>query len=243
MKGYAQLALLCGVALLGTAKLSGAQAFMGMEGYFNAGRRVEQLQRDVSVHAARRGNPWINLLDGYDLPMTPDQAAGSGWRVADASTNALSLAAADFDEDGVPDLVCGYRSLGEGLISLHRGNVDSIDANSPEARERKAAGTFTDALFFPDVPMHEVPEAPDFLAVGKPRLVLNSDSTGQRRRRSEESFRYGSKQLDGHWHTTLEKTSDQRGYNHRRGLPSSSFASASASAFSLRFWREELAVL
>jgi hypothetical protein len=37
-----------------------------------------------------------------------------------------SLASADFDEDGVPDLVSGYAYAGRGIVTIHRGNVDSI---------------------------------------------------------------------------------------------------------------------
>jgi hypothetical protein len=43
----------------------------------------------------------------------------------------LSLASADFDEDGVLDLVSGYAGPGGGIATLLRGNVDSIYPNAP----------------------------------------------------------------------------------------------------------------
>src|SRR5437870_2734022 len=52
----------------------------------------------------------------------------------------LTLASADFDEDGVPDLVSGYDNSNAGILTLHRGNVDSIYPNSPQAQQRKASG-------------------------------------------------------------------------------------------------------
>src|SRR5712691_5342147 len=48
-----------------------------------------------------------------------------------------SLASADFDEDGVPDLASGYRTPRGGLVTMHRGNVDAIYPNAPEAQRRK----------------------------------------------------------------------------------------------------------
>ena len=109
--------------------------------------RLARLSQTISVHAAGRGNPTINLSDGHDLLTSyvgPDQL-----RVALEQNLAqpLSLAAADFDEDGVPDLVSGYAYNGRGIITLLRGNVDSIYPNAPETKQRKSNGTFTDALF------------------------------------------------------------------------------------------------
>ncbi|HEY3102193.1 MAG TPA: CSLREA domain-containing protein [Pyrinomonadaceae bacterium] len=78
----------------------------------------------------------------------------------------LSLATADFDEDGMPDLVAGYAYNGRGIITLHRGNVDSIYQNAPEAKRRRANGTFTDAPFLSPATVFESSVAPDFLGAG-----------------------------------------------------------------------------
>src|SRR5262249_50765307 len=42
---------------------------------------------------------------------------------------------------------CGYQAAGKGLLTIHRGNPDAIFANAPEAKRRKADGTFTEAAF------------------------------------------------------------------------------------------------
>src|SRR5207247_5757286 len=79
----------------------------------------------------------------------------------------------DFDEDGVPDLISGYDcgtcstnlSLSDtpGLLTLHRGNVDSIYPNTAEAEQRKARGEFTDAPFLSPAQVFAAPIEPGFI--------------------------------------------------------------------------------
>jgi uncharacterized repeat protein (TIGR01451 family)/CSLREA domain-containing protein len=120
----------------------------------------------VAVEAAGRGNPWINLRDGVALPAAYDGPGAAVQAMADGQAQPLSLAAADFDEDGVPDLVAGYAGPEGGLLALYRGNVDSLYPRSPEAQARREAGTFTDAAFLTPARVFEAPAAPDFLAAG-----------------------------------------------------------------------------
>lgn len=118
----------------------------------------------TTLHAAGRGNPWINLRDGVDLPTTYTGAAARAQAVGQNSAQPLAMASADFDEDGVPDLVCGY--AGPNMLTLHRGNVDAIYPNSPEAQQRKAKGTFTELPFLSPARVFETPEEPEFLGTG-----------------------------------------------------------------------------
>ncbi len=120
----------------------------------------------VTLQAAGRGNPWINLRDGIDLPVTYNGAANLTHSLEKQLAQPLALAADDFDEDGVPDLVCGYADATGGILSLHRGNVDAIYPNAPEAKQRKAEGTFTDSPFLYPALVFDVPERIDFLATG-----------------------------------------------------------------------------
>src|SRR5215471_9614361 len=127
---------------------------------------LARLSEEVSVRAAGRGNPYMNLSDGHDLVT---QYEGDHRLVTALETNQakpLSLASADFDEDGVPDLIGGYAAAGGGAVTLLKGNVDALYPNAPEARQRRAAGTFTEAPFLSPAPVYGVPEAVDFLGAG-----------------------------------------------------------------------------
>jgi 6-phosphogluconolactonase (cycloisomerase 2 family) len=120
----------------------------------------------ITLHATGRGNPWINLRDGHDVPTTYTGAADLEQNLEQSLARPLTLASDDFDEDGVPDLIIGYVGPDGGILTLHRGNVDSIFPNSLEAQQRKAIGTFTDSPFLPQARVFAMPETPDFLGTG-----------------------------------------------------------------------------
>jgi hypothetical protein len=163
------IALISILALCSLPFLVGAFAGVTPSSTTDSNQRRSELARlsdSISVHAAGRGNPTINLSDGHDVLTSylgPEQL-----RVALERNQAepLSLAAADFDEDGVPDLVSGYSYNGRGIVSLLRGNVDSIYPNSLEAQHRRASGTFTQAPFLSPARVFEAPIAADFVGAG-----------------------------------------------------------------------------
>ncbi len=123
----------------------------------------------VDVHAAGQGNPWINLRDGIDLSAGEAMIAGTTGEPAGKFSIPLSLAAGDFDEDGVSDLAAGYggsSSQTGGGIFLRRGNEDSIFPYGPGAQARRTSGTNIDWPFYPPDHAFELPLAPDFLVPG-----------------------------------------------------------------------------
>ncbi|HSP05834.1 MAG TPA: VCBS repeat-containing protein, partial [Acidobacteriota bacterium] len=91
-------------------------------------------------------NPWINLK--VRRALEPSSLAAR-------STQPLSLTSADFDEDGMPDLITGYESPGGGIVVLRSGNVDAVYSNKIDAPPFLAASAAFD-----------LPEAPDLLGAG-----------------------------------------------------------------------------
>lgn len=119
----------------------------------------------VTVHAAGRGKPYINFSDGHDV-LTGYGSASTASAALQSPASPLAMASADFDEDGVPDLVSGYSVGGAGMLILHRGNVDSVYPNAPEAQQRRATGVFTDAPFLSPARVFDLPVAADFVGAG-----------------------------------------------------------------------------
>ena len=105
------------------------------------------LGKPISLRVNGKGNSPLALGDARDIA-TSFTGAVSKRKIEDRSARPLSLAAGDFDEDGVPDLVSGYASDDANLLVIHRGNVDAIYADTPEANERKARGDSLTRLSF-----------------------------------------------------------------------------------------------
>ncbi|HEY3135085.1 MAG TPA: FG-GAP-like repeat-containing protein [Blastocatellia bacterium] len=143
----------------------GCLALLAVAGKASA-TRLSQLSQSLSVRAGGRGNPWINLTDGRYVLTSYSGPAALTLALQQNLARPLALASADFDEDGVPDLICGYGHAGSGIISWLRGNVDSIYPNSPEAQRRKIAGEFTDAPFLSPACVVALPIEPEFLGAG-----------------------------------------------------------------------------
>jgi CSLREA domain-containing protein len=86
--------------------------------------------------------------------------------LAEGLAEPTALASGDLDEDGVPDLVCGYSGSNGDLVTLHLGNVDAIYPNSPAAQRRRLEGAFTDEPFLEQARISPAPVKPDFMASG-----------------------------------------------------------------------------
>ena len=88
----------------------------------------------LAVHAAGRGNPWLNLQDGRELT-TVYKGSNEARALIESSAQPRTLATADFDEDGVKDLLVGYASAGAGVLSFYRGNIDAFAPQTQESWE------------------------------------------------------------------------------------------------------------
>jgi hypothetical protein len=113
----------------------------------------------IEIQSTGPGADWVHLRSDAVSPVTSDSAP--------TGLTSRALASADFDEDGVPDLVTGYANPATGgTLSIQRGNVDAIYPNSPEAQARRQRGEFTAAAFLPGSKSLALPEAADFVGAG-----------------------------------------------------------------------------
>jgi CSLREA domain-containing protein len=131
-----------------------------------AGEKLSSTSERIMVHSAGRSNPWIKFSDGRDLPSLHIGSTALKLALEQRQASPLSLASEDFDEDGVPDLITGYAAPSGGILTLRRGNVDSILPHSYEARKRKANGTFTDSPFLSTATVFGLPQGPNLLGTG-----------------------------------------------------------------------------
>jgi uncharacterized repeat protein (TIGR01451 family)/CSLREA domain-containing protein len=126
-----------------------------------------QIKRPPTAAAIRLRDPdsRIRLSPGFELTQSflGDQLARA---VEQTSAPAVSLAAADFDEDGILDLVSAYDLGGSGAIVLQHGNADAIYPNSMPARERRVRGQFAEAPFMSQAQTLALPSSPQFISAG-----------------------------------------------------------------------------
>jgi len=125
-----------------------------------------RLSEQVSIRSSGLSDPRVSLTDGRDLLTSYLGPENLRQALERNEAQARSLASADFDEDGVPDLLSGYAYAGQGIVTVHRGNIDSIYPNAPEAQRRKAEGSFTAAPFLSPALAIEVQAPVDFLGAG-----------------------------------------------------------------------------
>ena len=74
----------------------------------NSVTRTKRAKEHVTVQAAGRGKPFLNLQDGREMSVTyrGDDAAVAA--LQSGAAQARALASADFDRNGTPDVVAGY---------------------------------------------------------------------------------------------------------------------------------------
>jgi len=125
-----------------------------------------RLSDAVSIQAAHLGNPRITLSGGREVIAPYSGPSELAELLERNQARSLSLCSADLDEDGVPDLISGYAGPNCGILTLLRGNIDSVYPNAPEAYHRRAEGTSSDAPFLSPAFVFGVPEPADFTGAG-----------------------------------------------------------------------------
>ena len=126
-----------------------------------------RLGNEGSVRAANLGKAYFDMADGRDLLTAYSGIDEQAQRLLENNQAApLALTTGEFNEDWIPDLLSAYASESGGILTIHKGNVDSIHPNAAEARQRKAAGLFTNAPFLSPARVFTLPAKPDFIEVG-----------------------------------------------------------------------------
>src|SRR2546423_9876067 len=80
----------------------------------------------VTVQAAGRGNPYLNLKDGRQMTVNYRAVSGVTNALQNGTASSRALAAADLDGDGAPDVVAGYANGGTGIITVQKGNPEGF---------------------------------------------------------------------------------------------------------------------
>jgi len=113
---------------------------------------VSTLKRDTT------GERIANLSKRLELTRLPEPG--------DKANASLSMAAGDFDENGISDLVVGFASSDSYALTLYRGDADSVYPDAPGARQRKAnRGSNISAALMP-AGSFPLAAAPDFMVAG-----------------------------------------------------------------------------
>ena len=132
-----------------------------------AAAQRKEAEGKVTLQAAGRGFPYINLADGREIASSYSGPQHLAQALLQDQARPLSMASGDFDADGTPDLICGYSGPTGGLVALYRGNVDSVYPNTPDAKRRSGVERFSSPPpFLPDALIIEIPQTPGILVAG-----------------------------------------------------------------------------
>src|SRR6185503_13408883 len=130
------------------------------------------LGKATTAKASGRGNPALTLRDGHSAPVEYQGSSNMIQQLKDNQARPMSLASADFDEDGIPDIVAGYRGTKDGAISIHRGDADAIFPNTPDAVAHRSTSNQPPSAddipspFFVQSRVFDTLSVPQFIAAG-----------------------------------------------------------------------------
>src|SRR5690242_8126156 len=128
----------------------------------------------ITVQAAGRGKPFLNLQDGRSMKVVYRGESALTSALQSGAAQARTLASADFDRNGTPDVVAGFAFNGAGMITLQRGNPDAFAPADDSVFVRMQQGYNPDSLL-PGADVYAVPVSPDFMVTGNFTRDSNKD--------------------------------------------------------------------
>jgi CSLREA domain-containing protein len=170
MKKNSSLSPVLGVGLAVIILTAGPLIHRTSQAYSNRTIQPHKAKEEVTVQASGRGGPWVNLSDGRELLTTYEGAEELAQSLQQNGARPLGLTSADFDEDGIPDLVSGYAGQACGILVLRRGNPDSIYPNHPRSKDSDQQSAISNSQseppFLSVARVSDLAEAPEFLGAG-----------------------------------------------------------------------------
>jgi predicted outer membrane repeat protein len=119
----------------------------------------------VTVYAAGRGKPFLNFQDGRSMHAIYKGESALTSALQSGAAQARTLASADFDSNGTPDVLAGFAFNGAGMITLQRGNPEAFAPADTSVFVRMQQGYNPDSLLR-DAAVYAVPVSPDFMVTG-----------------------------------------------------------------------------
>ena len=128
-------------------------------------QRYPQSARAQLRHPGANVVAWQTLQSARHVPTTYSGPRETVSKLQSGAAAPLAMASADFDSDGVADLVVGYAHSGGGILAFHRGNLDAFAPQSHASWLAIAHEQFPPA-FLSQATVVDLPEAPQFIVTG-----------------------------------------------------------------------------
>ncbi len=134
--------------------------------------RIFAASSNLGITVRGSSKPLVNAQSASSLK--PSYSGKSNAVAALKAATAVSLASADLDADGAPDLVAGYRTANGGVVTVTRGNPDAFAPRDSALFGKAMKGQVPDA-FLSKTAVFAVPVSPDLIVTGDFNRDANRD--------------------------------------------------------------------
>jgi len=124
-----------------------------------------RLAAQAAEFGSRAEKPLVNFRSPQNVKLDYAGASKTVKTLQGGGAKPTALASADFNGDGVKDVVTGYATRDGGALTVLLGNPDAFAPIDTTLYERAMRGTIADT-FLPKAGVFVVPESPDLLVTG-----------------------------------------------------------------------------